>query len=262
MEGWSFTSRDNFESRGELTLKMILDAIITHHAPIPAADIIVHTTDCPYAMLKGNYYYCCEDERELNHVIPDYTFSAWPEAGIDSYANITSQMIRAGEQPIQHNKIFWIGNVGTHPNREVLYNLSGGQYRHIFEVHHTMVNKHGSRGARYPYVTLPYHCKYKYLIDIEGRGYSGRLKYFLFSKRLLFIQERRYKEFFHFNLIPYVHFIPVKNDLSDLVDRYMEVKDNDSLYEQITTNAFQFALSQLNYQAVIKHLSTVLFTSM
>ena len=258
--GWSFISQNNFQARGESTIKMILDAIIEHKGPISTSDIIINTDDYPSKMEKDNFYYCCEDVSQLKNVIPDYTFSSWPEAGINSFINISNQIIQAGKKPFLYDKIFWIGNVATNKNREILYALSR-QYREFFEVYHTSVDQYILNKEKVPYVSLPLHCKFKYLIDIEGRGYSGRLKFLLFSKRLLFIQERRYKEFFHFNLIPYIHFIPIKNDLSDLIDKYIEIRNDEALYEKITTNALNFATKNLNYTAVIKHMSKVLFNN-
>lgn len=60
---------------------------------------------------------------------------------------------------------------------------------------------------------------YSILLDIEGGGYSARLKYLLLSNKPLLIVNRPYKEFFFKNLQEYVHYIPVKRDLSDLIDK-------------------------------------------
>ena len=69
------------------------------------------------------------------------------------------------------------------------------------------------------YISLPQLTKYKYLIDIGGNGYSGRLKYLLYSNRPLLIVDRDSIEYFYNDLIPYIHYIPIKIDLSDLLEQ-------------------------------------------
>lgn len=81
-------------------------------------------------------------------------------------------------------------------------------------------------------VSLEDHTKYKYLIDASGQGYSARIKYLLFSRRPLFIIDREYWDWIGIDLIPWVHFIPVKADLSDLLDQ-INWADNHPLEAKI-----------------------------
>ena len=58
-----------------------------------------------------------------------------------------------------------------------------------------------------------------YLLDIQGKGYSSRLKLLLHTGRPVFIAQRPWKEYYHAALQPLVHYIPVKEDLSDLMSQ-------------------------------------------
>ena len=90
---------------------------------------------------------------------------------------------------------------------------------------------------------------YKILIDIEGAGYSGRLKFLMWSKRPLIIIDREYKEWFFDFMIPWIHYIPVKHDLSDLVEKTLWINNNYELALNIAQNAFGFANIYLSRDA-------------
>ena len=91
--------------------------------------------------------------------------------------------------------------------------------------------------------------KYSILIDIEGNGYSGRLKYLLWSHRPVLLVDRPHKEFFFEFLKEWVHFIPVKRDLSDLIEKTKWCLDNYDKALQIAENAYQFSKNYLTREA-------------
>jgi len=99
--------------------------------------------------------------------------------------------------------------------------------------------------------------KYKYLLDIGGNGYSGRLKFLLFSNRPVFIVERNYIEYWHNQLIPYVHYIPVREDLSDLLIQIIWAEANPIKCKEITTAAFNFAQNNLTTENFTKRIAEV-----
>ena len=54
------------------------------------------------------------------------------------------------------------------------------------------------------------------MLDIGGWGYSGRLKYLLLLKSVIFVIDRNDVEYWHDSFIPWVHYVPIKEDASDL----------------------------------------------
>ena len=87
--------------------------------------------------------------------------------------------------------------------------------------------------------------KYAFMLDIEGHGYSGRLKYLLWSRRPLLLIDRPHKEIFFKHLIEWVHYIPVKRDLEDLVEKVKWCIDNYEKAKDIGENAYEFAKEYL-----------------
>ncbi|KAJ7127451.1 glycosyl transferase family 90-domain-containing protein [Mycena crocata] len=59
---------------------------------------------------------------------------------------------------------------------------------------------------------------FKYLLDVDGNTFSGRYLGLLRSGGLVF-KSTAFEEYFSDWLHPYVHYIPVRPDLSDLVDK-------------------------------------------
>ncbi|KAG2068523.1 hypothetical protein BDR04DRAFT_1208651 [Suillus decipiens] len=58
---------------------------------------------------------------------------------------------------------------------------------------------------------------YKYVFDIDGNGWSGRFKRLMTSNSLVF-KSSIYPEWFMDRVAPWVHYVPVQIDLSDLYD--------------------------------------------
>ena len=54
---------------------------------------------------------------------------------------------------------------------------------------------------------------------------------------MLFLQEREFEEWFYQYLVPYVHFIPLRNDLSDLEEKYNWAVNNPNEADKIARNA-------------------------
>lgn len=59
--------------------------------------------------------------------------------------------------------------------------------------------------------------QYKYVFDVDGNGWSGRFKRLITSNSLIF-KSTIYPEWFHDRIEPWVHYVPVQTDLSDLHD--------------------------------------------
>ena len=245
---------NSFQTRAESSLKQILDAIAMG---LSEKEIFfsLHTGDFPTEnLVKGNFYYCCERKEDLDFVFPDFIFDHWKQAGIPDFGKMASEISIAAEKPYQQKKMLWIGNVQTHLNRKKIIEYSD-EFPDLIEAYDTCVDQAVEGKKDIPYISLKDHTKYKYLIDIEGRGYSGRIKLLLFTKRLLFIQNRQWKSYYHFELEPYKHFIPVKNDLSDLIEQIQFVeKQGETYYHEIIQNAYQFAVENLRYEKAVERI--------
>ena len=112
------------------------------------------------------------------------------------------------------------------------------------------------------YMTIPDLVKrYAVLIDVEGVGFSARVKYLLWSHRPLLLVERPYKEYFFEYLKEWVHYIPVKRDLSDLVERAQWCMDHYDEAVKIAEQAYQFAKEHLTREACYKKWDDIIMNA-
>ncbi|KAI9206142.1 glycosyl transferase family 90-domain-containing protein [Polychytrium aggregatum] len=82
--------------------------------------------------------------------------------------------------------------------------------------------------------------KYKYLIDIDGNTFSQRYSPFMQSNSLVF-KMTIFQEYFDGWLEPFVHYIPINVDLSDLSEKLQWAIDHDEEAEQIALNSKYFS---------------------
>jgi len=102
--------------------------------------------------------------------------------------------------------------------------------------------------------------KYSMLIDVEGCGYSGRVKHLLWSHRPLLLVDRPYKEYFFEHLKEWVHYIPVKRDLSDLVEKTKWCMENYDKALLIAENAFHFSQVHLTRDACYEQWNKIILS--
>ena len=100
--------------------------------------------------------------------------------------------------------------------------------------------------------------RWRYLIDVEGTGYSGRFKLLLNSPRLVFLQDRPHKEDFFQYLVPWSHYVPVKRDLSDLRANLATIKSDPQLEKSIIENAREFSRKYLSRASALQRWSDLL----
>lgn len=258
----SFIDRGGYESRSESTIALFREAFdqVRVEGQIPESRFYINTDDVStkinntltFGYTMGKDVVAC----------PDFIFDKYVECGIDSYEETTGRILEKGEGKYTVNKLFWTGNLSTQHLRYQLFELGRLHYNRmeIIPMDWKRLADKGKRHNYTSYISPEDHTKYKYLIDCGARGYSGRVKLLLHSNRPLFLVDRPQdkQEFFHRHLIPYEHYIPVKEDLSNLLTQLNWAEENYDRAIVIAQNARTFALEQLNKKKVISYLSAVL----
>lgn len=69
--------------------------------------------------------------------------------------------------------------------------------------------------------------QYKYQINVDGTVAAYRMPYLLAGDSVVLKQDSIYYEHFYKQLQPWVHYIPFKADLSDLLEKIQWAKDHD-----------------------------------
>ena len=98
-------------------------------------------------------------------------------------------------------------------------------------------------------------ARYKYQIDLGGAGgttWTGTI-HKLTMPGVLFHHETRMKDSYFDSLKPMVHYIPVKEDLSDLRERFEWAEANPQLCKQISAAASQWVKNFAQRRALLRH---------
>eukprot|EP00927_Polykrikos_kofoidii_P061303 TRINITY_DN56158_c0_g1_i1.p1 TRINITY_DN56158_c0_g1~~TRINITY_DN56158_c0_g1_i1.p1 ORF type:complete len:457 (+),score=53.41 TRINITY_DN56158_c0_g1_i1:22-1371(+) len=88
-------------------------------------------------------------------------------------------------------------------------------------------------------------AKFKYAINVGAVLSSWRLPELLGSGALLFLQESADMDLVHARLAAWVHYVPVRHDLSDLAEKVDYMVANDHLAQQIASAGFAFFKNNL-----------------
>ncbi len=218
-------------------------------------DIKIFTEDCEKNI--NDYTYSKQDS--YNKVVPDFNFHSWPQVGINDYENMIKEVDNIGLENYEINKVGWIGNINTNIRRKKMLDI-GNNNKELYDFFamkwfsskNTMLNST-------KYISIPDLIKkYSILIDIEGVGYSGRLKFLLWSHRPVLIVDRPHKEFFFEYLKEWEHYIPVKRDLSDLIEKTKWCINNYDQALKIAENAYNFSKLYLTRDACYKQWNKII----
>ena len=95
---------------------------------------------------------------------------------------------------------------------------------------------------------------YKYILNIDGYVSAFRLSSELNMNSVLLIVKSNYKLWFSDMLKEYVHYIPVNEDLSDLIDKIKWCIDNDKECKKISKNAENFYNKYLNKEGILNYM--------
>eukprot|EP00929_Paragymnodinium_shiwhaense_P035682 TRINITY_DN19226_c0_g1_i4.p1 TRINITY_DN19226_c0_g1~~TRINITY_DN19226_c0_g1_i4.p1 ORF type:complete len:299 (-),score=49.51 TRINITY_DN19226_c0_g1_i4:99-884(-) len=197
-------------------------------------------------------------------VIPDFVYFAWPEVGWRDFTALVGSLEAAKQTDPQTQACGWIGNLATNEQRRSLKKAADALGGELVEVLEPKDPKDR--------MTLEQQVKrWKCLIDVAGRGYSGRLPALLHSGRPLLIVQRSNGKYLDpvwaslgrpEKLEPWKHFVPVSSDLSDLEARlrWLVSPEHSAEAQTIAGNAAAFAKSFLTYQSAVESLATTLTT--
>jgi hypothetical protein len=256
----------NCQDRGWEGILQHLDIFPDGYSDPYVQKILFNFTPTVSQNINSVQYSMCYNKntpKMANFCGPDWVFYHWPTASIESFATTRDEIIAASANPPTIPKVGWYGNIYSplkdvpeHSTRPLLKEL-GDKYNSMFDIVHVQPN-YGIIDANTPnYTSLVDLMQYKYLIDIGGNGYSGRLKFLLFSKRPILLVDRNYIEYFHYDLEPWVHYVPVQMDLTNLITQIKWLENNYDEALKIAQNAYNFAMRNFTEEKLNERIYTV-----
>ena len=102
-------------------------------------------------------------------------------------------------------------------------------------------------------ISMSDQTKHKYIINIDGNGVAYRFTRELGFKSVI-LKVQSTKQIWYFPLLkPYIHYVPIKEDLSDLADKIEWCKLNDSKCKLIADNAYEFYKKYINKDGIANY---------
>ena len=99
-------------------------------------------------------------------------------------------------------------------------------------------------------IKLEDHCKYKYLFNFRGVAASFRYKHLFLCNSVVFHVGDEWLEFFYSSLKPWIHYVPVRQDLADARELIEFVKENDKVAKEIAERGRKFITEHLRMEDI------------
>lgn len=108
-------------------------------------------------------------------------------------------------------------------------------------------------------LSVDHHLRYKYQLLLDGNTAAYSRAYWqLFSNSVIIKQDSEAMQWYYRALRPYVHYIPTRSDLSDLVDVVRWATQHDDVAKRISMGAQKFAQDNLTYFRVMQYMYLLL----
>jgi len=239
-----FIEKKGNESRNQSVIELLIK--VNNYKKLPDIQFLIFTNDFINNEYIYNNQYVFTFTRKYNYdlnnpnlfpnLFPNFNFNHWLEAKIPSYENIYNLFSSSTiEWSNKTDKIFWAGS-NTNIIRKRIYESSKSNTNfniNLFENNNNKTN----------FIPIDEVLKYKYLLNMNGYSYGGRLNYLFLSRSCVIIlknmdKEEDFEEYF------YSYFIANED--------YIEIKYNKHERGEIIINRITNAIQKYNCEEIAK----------
>lgn len=248
--------------------KMFVDSVLTtlvRIVELPDLEFIVNLGDYPLGKNSRTrdfpVFSWCGSDDAVDIVLPTYDIT---ESSIEGMSRVSIDILSIQNARTSWSekepKAFWRGRDSRRERLHLIDiarknpNLLNASLTNFFFFR----NEESTYGPKSTHVSLFDFFNYKYQINVDGTVAAYRFPYLLSSNSLVFKQESRFYEHFYKQLSPMHHYIPIKRDLSNLVDQILWAKKNDQKAQKIAQNGQQFANEHLTSDKIFCYYVTLL----
>jgi serine/threonine protein kinase len=119
-----------------------------------------------------------------------------------------------------------------------------------------IIDKHEKRMLAF--LSPKQQSEYKYIVNVDGHVSAFRLSLELSMGSVILAVNSQWKIWYSNLLIPFTHYVPVKEDLTDLIEKIKWCRENDDKCEKIAKNAREFFLTFLQKDGVLDYTQKIL----
>jgi lipopolysaccharide biosynthesis glycosyltransferase len=241
----------------------------------PALKRSVQTGGVPYWSWYGDFK-ICNYHNHRSDSIPVFTTCArtdcnyaWPmpnymsdldsQLSYDNWLGFFRESERDYPWKTKIRKAVWRGSLSEADGDKIFTSIRWRMAKHIHELKSSMFDfglthipawVQGNReidlapvgGLKTGITPMNAFQQYTAIMDMDGNSWSSRFGTLLCYNSVVIKVEPQYVDYFYPELKPWVHFIPVRDDLSDLVDNVAWALDpkNDNAVQRIISSANQW----------------------
>ncbi|XP_065578859.1 protein O-glucosyltransferase 2-like [Artemia franciscana] len=217
---------------------IFMDAILLsllRKVRLPDMELIVNLGDWP--LVKPQFkpiipvFSWCGSNDTVDIVMPTYDIT---QSTLEMMSRVTLDMLSVqGNSELQwdqkYNKSFWRGRDSRRERLNLIDlakkhpDLIDAKITNFFFFRDEMEEYGGSSSS----ISFFKFFQYKYQINIDGTVAAYRFPYLLAGDSVILKQNSKYYEHFYKSLKPWKHYIPMKEDLSDLIEKIEWAKNHD-----------------------------------
>jgi hypothetical protein len=144
-------------------------------------------------------------------------------------------------------------------SRVILCQL-GEQYPELIDAGFTFFIPDCIKKYQKSFLSYPTLFSYKYQIWLDGNTASySNSGWRLYSGSTIFKEDSPFIQWYYDELEQWIHYVPVKNNLEDLIDKLLLLQENALLAKQIALNAVQFARDHITKKNNLEYLYKLLW---
>lgn len=113
-------------------------------------------------------------------------------------------------------------------------------------------------GPKHKHISFFEFFTYKYQLNVDGTVAAYRFPYLLAGNSLVLKQDSPFYEHFYSKLEPWTHYVPLKRDLSDVVEKVQWAREHDEEAQVIVRNAQQFVRENILPKDIFCYIARML----
>jgi hypothetical protein len=208
---------NNYIERAEAIIEMIKDTLKKYKIN----DVELYITLCDKPLNNPYFLHFSRTTNCPINTIPNFSFYEWKDAKLGNFFTIKDDILKNNiDWNNKLNKIMWSG-INSHDIRKRMNEFKTNE---LYE--YNLCDLTGK------YYDLKDHGNYKYLLDMEGIGYSGRFPYLALTGSCVILIEnsdpdRDYKLYYDEYFIEDVHYLKVRYDPKEEISSTVKCRCQD-----------------------------------
>jgi len=249
-----FIEKKGNQTRNQSVIDLLIKA--NNYKKLPDVQFIIFTNDDVNYKNLFNYPFLltfCRNKNCNTNLFPNFNFNHWKEANIDFYENVYDKFLfNQISWEDKKDNIFWSGK-NTNIIRKKIFDESQKDPKYLIK----LLNDKSDY-----IIPIDEIIKYKYLLNMNGYSYGGRLNYLFLSGSCVIILKNNnknlcYDEFFYNNFIPNEDYIEINYDDNEVNSSIIN-KINNSIQNyngsEIAERCFKKAVKIFNMNNIYDYI--------